>query len=313
MKLLRDRSWWNDAGLLKRIAIALIAIFLLYYPVGMFIVHNVRDDAGFQAGEFEVEGGSHSVAIAAALVNREVRAHWVPSDPFFLPGAALTRMPAYQRGMVSAVARFTIALSDQIARTRGSSTVDVDLQKATGLFNYPPTVWFYDTSVSWLPTASSDSQYKAGVEALKRYNERLAKGNAMFERRADSLLDTLDRFAADLGSSSGSVADFVDNQSVFAVFRSGELYYETKGKMYAYYLLMRELRRDFEVVINERQLMTTWKQTEESLRVGAELSTPIVINAYPDSMIFPSHLAGQGFYLMRARTQLREITNVLLK
>jgi hypothetical protein len=27
----------------------------------------------------------------------------------------------------------------------------------------------------------------------------------------------------------------------------------------------------------------------------------------------PSHLAAQGFYLLRARTQLREISNILLK
>jgi hypothetical protein len=27
----------------------------------------------------------------------------------------------------------------------------------------------------------------------------------------------------------------------------------------------------------------------------------------------PSHLASQGFFLLRARTQLREISNILLK
>jgi hypothetical protein len=29
--------------------------------------------------------------------------------------------------------------------------------------------------------------------------------------------------------------------------------------------------------------------------------------------MLPSHLAAQGFYLLRARTQLKEIVNILLK
>ena len=39
----------------------------------------------------------------------------------------------------------------------------------------------------------------------------------------------------------------------------------------------------------------------------------IVMNGAPDGLLFPSHLAAQGFYVLRARAQLREITNVLLK
>jgi hypothetical protein len=39
----------------------------------------------------------------------------------------------------------------------------------------------------------------------------------------------------------------------------------------------------------------------------------IVINGSPDATFQPSHLASQGFYLLRARTQAREVSNVLLK
>jgi hypothetical protein len=39
----------------------------------------------------------------------------------------------------------------------------------------------------------------------------------------------------------------------------------------------------------------------------------IVVNSEPDGLVAPSHLAVQGFYLLRARTRLREITNILLK
>jgi hypothetical protein len=39
----------------------------------------------------------------------------------------------------------------------------------------------------------------------------------------------------------------------------------------------------------------------------------IVWNGYPDGLLIPNHLAAQGFYLLRARTQLRELTSILLK
>jgi hypothetical protein len=39
----------------------------------------------------------------------------------------------------------------------------------------------------------------------------------------------------------------------------------------------------------------------------------VVVNGSPQSQVLPSHLAAQGFFLLRARVQLREITNILLK
>jgi len=46
---------------------------------------------------------------------------------------------------------------------------------------------------------------------------------------------------------------------------------------------------------------------------AASLQPWVVINGAPDAQFMPSHLAAQGFFLLRARTQLREITNILLK
>jgi hypothetical protein len=39
----------------------------------------------------------------------------------------------------------------------------------------------------------------------------------------------------------------------------------------------------------------------------------VVLNGSPSSQFTPSHLANQGFLLLRLRTQLREIANVLQK
>jgi hypothetical protein len=302
----------------RAVAVLLISIFLfvlvVYYPVGMVWVHTVDDSPDYNISEFEIEGGSHAVAAATALVDREINQHhWTPSDPFFYPGAALTRMPAFQRGIMATIARFTIELSDQIARTRGSSGVDEDVQKANGLFNYSPYVWMWDLNTSWLPTASSATQYRAGLESLMRYNQRLAKNEAVFERRADNLLEAMNRMAADLGSSSSDISQYIEGHSESSFGSAAELFYFTKGRLYANYIILSALQKDYAVVIEERQLSNAWARMLESLRIGMSYNHFFVLNFSPDSTLLANHLASQGFYLMRARTQMREITDILLK
>ncbi len=304
----RARLW---PKLLGGLALAL----LLYYPAGMIWVHRIDADTDFAVSAGDVTTGqSRAVAIAAALIDREVNINrWTANDPFFLPASALDNMPNFQQGVIAAVARFTIELTDQIARTRGSSEVDSDLDKALGLLKYPGTVWIFDLSTSWVPTASSEAQYRAGLRSLLRYNARLAEGNAMFERRADNLIVILDRIAADIGSSSASLDRQIRENSGLFDLHADDLFYGVKGRLYAYYLILRELAIDFGNILDDRDLAPAWSRMLDSFRASAELEPWVVVNGPPDSPLLPSHLAAQGFYLLRARTQLREISNILLK
>lgn len=302
------RRW---LGLLGALALALA----LYYPIGMIWVHRIDADPDFTASAGDVTPGrSRAVAIAAALIDREVNINrWTANDPFFLPAAALDNMPNFQQGVISALARFTIELTDQIARTRGSSEADADLEKALGLLKYPGTVWIFDLSTSWAPTASSEAQYRAGLSSLRRYNTRLAEGNAMFERRADNLIVILDRIAADIGSSSAALDRQIRENSGLFDLTADDLFYAVKGRLYAYYLVLRELAIDFDNVLADRDLTPAWTRMLESFRASVEIEPWVIVNGPPDSAVLPSHLAAQGFYLLRGRTQLREISNILLK
>lgn len=304
-------------GLLRwggRALLLLLVIAALYYPVGMLLVNRIDDDPNFQAPD-TAPGASRAVALAAALIGREVEGNgWPSNDPFFMPGWALDNMPNYQQGIVSALARFAIEMTDQIGRVRGTSQADPDLEKAAGLLRYSPTIWIFDLSTSWAPTASSEQQYLAAARALGNFNDRLARGQAVFERRADNLLGTLDRVAADLGSASAILDQQVQQRSGDWVdFQADDIFYATKGRLYAYGLLLRDLGTDFESVIAARDLKAAWAQMLETFRTAAELDPWVVVNGRPDALIRPSHLAAQGFFLLRARTQLREITNILQK
>ncbi|MGH6919538.1 MAG: DUF2333 family protein, partial [Geminicoccaceae bacterium] len=232
---------------------------------------------------------------------------------FFMPGSMLDNMPAFQQGIIAGLSRFAIELADQIARTRGSSQVDPDLNTAAGLLRYPGTIWIFDLSTSLAPTASSESQYRRAMTALRDYNQRLAQGDAVFESRSDNLLETLNRIAADIGSSSAALDEHLAQSGFGLDFQADDLFYAVKGRVYAYYLLLRELGVDYARVIQERDLGSAWAQMLESFRAAATLQPWFVVNGAPDSQLLPSHLAAQGFFLLRARTQLREISNILLK
>ncbi len=284
---------------------------LLYYPVGMILTHRINDDTAMIADP--PQGGSHSVAMTVRLIQRETRDNpWTPMAPFFMPSAALDNMPNFQTGIRDALSRFTIELTDQIGRVRGSSAADKDLEAATGFLKYAPDVWYYNVSESLLPQRSSAEQYRNAAKALRLYNRRLSEGNAVFERRADNLLGTLERFSSDLGSASAVVGDSLDEYSAFSIYVD-DIFYHNKGRLYGYYMLLTAIQADFQNVIAEKELTLLWSRMLDSLRQAAIMDPLIVINGSPDGLILPSHLSSQGFFLLRSRTQLKEIINVLLK
>ena len=291
--------------------LALVAF--VYFILGSYWVQRIDDDLAFTPPS-TVEGGSRAVDMAIALVEREVDTHgWTANDPFFMPGALLDNMPNYQKGIVYSVSRFAVEMSDQIGRARGSSQVDADLDRAAGLLRYPGDRWIIDFSASWAPVASADSQYRAAAEALRSYNDRLAAGDAVFERRADNLLNTLDRIAADLGSASALIHEHLATQGGWMIdLTADDIFYQNKGRLYGYAMLLDALGQDFADVIESAGLTTVWAEMLVSLQEGASLAPIAVISGAPDSQSLPSHLASQGFYLLRARTQLREVSSVLM-
>lgn len=302
------RRWLKGA---KWLALAILVVLLLYYPVGMIIVHRINDDPAFSAGEIP-QGQSKAVALAAALIQREVaETSWPANDPFFMPGAALDNMPNFQHGIQQALARFATEMADQIGRSRGSSSADPDLTEARGLLNYAPDVW-YVSSASL--AANSETQYLKAMAKLNSYNTRLAAGRAVFEPRSDNLISTLDRIGKDLGAASNAIDQEIDLYAGdWYDLHADDVFYYNKGLLYANGLLLRDLGADFASVLGERGAANIWKRMVDSMMEGAGLQPLVVINGAPNALVEPNHLASQGFYLLRARTQLEELTDILQK
>ena len=296
-----------------RVIAAVLAIIIIYYGVGMAWYNTIADDIEFQPREeYAAQGGSKAVATAAALVDREAN-RWSPNKPWLHPAAGLDNMPNYQLGILYASSRFAIEMGDALGRTRGSSAIDPDLDRAAGLLKYDGTVWYWGSG-NFIPTATADSQYREGVKALISYNERLSSGDATYDRRADNLIAFLDRVASDLGSASAALDErALQSNAGYFDLRADDLFYNIKGRLYGYYLILRDVGADFERVIGEKQAAGIYQQMLASMRTAAEMNPLIVSNGKQDGLVVPSHLSAQGFYLLRARTQLRELTDALSK
>lgn len=308
------RPRWTRLAITGLAAVTLLLVLGL--PAGMVVTHRIDDDLGFQTPVADLPpGGSRTVGMIAALVHRETDVNrWVANDPWFMPGHWLDNMPNFQQGMFAALARTTAELRDRLGRTRGTSQEDPDLREAAGLLQFPGDKWVIDLATSPWPQTTSEAQYRRARKALLAYNERLAGGRAVLERRADNLLEALDRIALDLGASAAALDQRIaEHGGRIYDPRADDVFYSIKGQSYGYALVLRALAEDFEALLRERGIATLWAQMLASLDHAARMDPLVVVNAAPDGILLPSHLAAQGFYVLRARAQMREITNVLLK
>jgi hypothetical protein len=291
----------------------ILGLICVWFGVGYWAYYRIGDDAAF-VPPAPISGGSRAVDMAAALIERETITHaWQPNDPVFMPNGLLIHPAAFQAGMQGAIARFSIELEDQIGRTRGSSAADPDLTRARGLLNFPPDVWFFDVSKSFLPTITSEQNYRAGRDALLAFNQRVAAKGTNFDVRTDSLARTLERIGLDLGAQSALIDQHLRQAGLWPIdFDADRLFYQIKGRLYAYHMLLRELGQDFDPVIRPKNnVQNVWSQIIDTFEEAGEMRPIWVIDGPPRGTLFASHLAVQGFYLKRVVLQLKEMEQVL--
>ena len=295
----------------KRVTIIFAAFLVLYFGVLGAVLTRLDDNPDF-VPPAPIEGGSHAIDMAIALVDREVNVHgWMPNQPMFMPGGLRDNAPNFQLGIIHAVARFSFELLDHLGRARGSSRADPDLERAAGFLQFPGDIWHIELAKSLMPTVTSDQQYRSALRMLISYNTRLAQGRAIFERRGDALAATLTRISADLGSQTALLEEHSRSRTSWMLdFEADDIFFRNKGITYAYYLLLRELGRDFEVLIDQRGLTSVWRQAVTTLRYASQLNPLVVMNARTDSVL-ANHLVLQGFYINRAVVQLNELVLTL--
>lgn len=282
---------------------AFAIIVVLVFPVAMLVISKVDDNPDFATVPPVAAPRSHGVAVTAALITRELEVnHWHANDPFFMPGAWLRDMPAFQLGLVGGLARIVGALDAEKGVSAGPNGVDVNLNHAAGLLKYPGTVWKFDTRKSWLPTASAEKQYRNAQRSLDLYNDSVAIGASPFQASPEALAAVVEALIRDLDEVTDSIDHHLaERRPVLLDFTVDGVFYANKGRLYAYSIVLRELGRDFDKVLTERRQSAAWMRLVEQLAAGAHLRPWLVWSAAPDSSFLPNHLAAQGYDTLRAR------------
>jgi hypothetical protein len=295
-----------------RLMLAVVLLVAIYYGAGAIWLHRIDADPAFGQGLEVPAGGAHSVALAASLLDREVNRHrWLPNDPFFMPGALLDNMPRFQEGILETLALFGTLLADELARQPDGTDPDADLAEAVERLGFPPAGWLLEGSTSPIRT-SSDSHYGRAIAALARYNERLAAGDAVLARDAESLVAALERIEADLLAISTALHERIDGSAgAWLDWTVDDLFYRTKGRLHAHAVLLRGLGQDFAAALDGQEALAAWQVQQRLLERTATIQPWVVTNGGLDGWLRPNHLAHQGFMLLRARAALRMTGDIL--
>ncbi len=93
--------------------------------------------------------------------------------------------------------------------------------------------------------------------------------------------------------------------------RADNLFMEARGQLYAYRGLLAAARADFEDIVRTRNLAGLWDGMDRRILSALELDPLIVSNGREDGFVMPTHLTTIGFYILRVRTNLIELRDVL--
>lgn len=191
---------------------------------------------------------------------------WLPND-WLWPSALLDNPQNFQLGELEGVRYAVRVLRDNLTRLRTTDLIDHDVEEAFTSLSIGPRSWL-------LPSA--ESQYRRGFNALRRYRERLAAGQAHFYPRADNLMELVGQLNSLLGGSNtrlyNCVGDFTtrlseemsgettDKQHVAQAdvpwSAVDDQFYYARGVAFVYRELMAAVVQDFAAILIERNAMS---------------------------------------------------------
>ena len=218
---------------------------------------------------------------------------------------------SFQRGVNQAVRRTSVELVDTLARMRGTSGVNNNLQNARSNLQFDEFSWYFGIS-PFGPKTPTPSYYRSAIKSLRTFNVELASCSVVFDGRADNLVQFIDRIANDLGGTSAILKERSENYNGgWFDTRADDRFWFAYGQLYGYYGVLSAAGADFSQVIRERSLGPLWAETLAQLKAALRIQPAIISNGREDGWIMPTHLAVMGFYILRVRSNLVEVRSVL--
>ena len=222
----------------------------------------------------------------------------------------LDNKASFQRGVNQAIRRTAVELVDTLGRVRGTSQIDQNLQDARGASQFDEETWYFGLS-PFGPKTPTPSFYRRGDQGSARLQRPAVKCEAVFDARADNLMQFVDRIASDIGSTSGILKDRAENYNAgWFDTRADDRFWFAYGQLYGYYGILTATRSTISRTCSTaRPRRSLWDSVEQPVQGGARASSRLIIsNGREDGWIMPTHLTTMGFYVLRVRSNLVEIS-----
>lgn len=224
----------------------------------------------------------------------------------------LDNKASFQRGVNQVIRRTTVELVDSLGRVRGTSGINNNLQAARGNMQFDEETWYFGIN-PFGPKTPTPSFYRAARRDLRAFNDALANCQATFDGRSDNFIEFMDRVANDIGGTSAIIRERSElHNGGFFDTRADDRYWFAYGQLYGYYGVLSAAGADFQSTIAQRGLTPIWNESMSQLRSALRIQPILISNAREDGL-FATHLATLGFYILRVRSNLVEMRDILAR
>lgn len=310
------------------IAIMLILMFYWDSEPAIFDVREAVSQRAGSADEKLVTGyttTSTLIEVAETMLNK--RGGYLSNDKL-PPSVLMDNIPNWEFGVLVQVRDMARVLRNDLSRSQTTSTEDKDLMVAEPQLHFD--------SESWILPAT-ESEYKKGIAALKRYLHRLqnpSEKDAQFFARADNLRDWLALVEKRLGSLSQRLSASVgqvrintdlggDSEATQATPAEGikliktpwleidDVFYEARGNAWALIHLMHAMEIDFNQVLRKKNAVVSMKQIIRELEASQEfIWSPMILNGTGFGLL-ANHSLVMASYISRANSAVIDLRNLL--
>lgn len=330
----RERGENVRGGMVAKIVVALLIIYLVIVAIlGIYWssepdTFSVREQSREVARTLDremVPGFTTTATLIHMIETMLNKPGGYITNDLLPPGVWMDNMPRWEYGVLVQVRDMTRALRKDISRSQSQSAEDPDLTVAEPQMHFDNSSWA-------LP--STESEYRRGVEALKRYLARLSdpqQPRAQFYARADNLNNWLADLETRLGSLSRRLSESVGKQSVAegeAELPEGQtaegyqsvqtpwtqiddVFYEARGTSWALLHIFRAIEVDFRDVLVDKNALVSVRQVIVELE-GSQQSmwSPVVLNGSGFG-ILANHSLTMASYLARANSAITDLRELL--
>ncbi|UQG55605.1 MULTISPECIES: DUF2333 family protein [unclassified Marinobacter] len=330
----RDSSGGGMVG--KLLLIIVVVYLLIAMIVGMYWSSepdsfSVREHTRATANAMQREPvtgfatTATMIRIAETLLDKP--GGYITND-IFPPGVWLDNMPNWEFGVLVQVRDLARAMRQDISRAQSQSSEDADLIIAEPQLHFDSDSW---------AIPSTESEYRRGITALKRYLDRLSspdQADAQFYTRADSLNSWLADLETRLGSLSRTLGESVGKASISETVADSEgqdpldertdgadvktdwtkiddVFYEARGSSWALLHIFRAIEVDFRKVLQDKNATASVKQIIIELEgAQGDMWSPVILNGSGFG-IMANHSLTMAAYLSRANAAISDMRALL--